>query len=396
MTKQEFMEILNRELGDIPAEEKAQFLRYCTEMIEDRMEEGMTEEEAVGSREELDELIRAFREENGFGRSGIRLSAEQMEQLNTLKEDVQQLRGDLIASAEGLRSSAENLRDSVYAENGRGDGVDFWSVSASQVRSLTVDVSEVRILFHEATDGQITLRYPVDPERLEITKTLSAEGDMTLKIRAKEQSILFGAIRWRWMRSSRLEPLEAWVPKDFAGEVRLSNSNCSINVDHPGLPGKVDLTSSNAKIEFASDVSGAGEIVCRTSNARIAFANLQANKVNLRTSNSRISGGSLAVSNTAELVTSNARIQLEKINAPEASLVTNNGTIALDHGDCRSLTLATSNGSIHAALAGNIRDYGIESRTSNGDNDLPRSMPGGERMLKATTSNGSIRVKFEG
>jgi len=395
MTKQEFMEILNRELGDIPTEEKAQFLRYCTEMIEDRMEEGMTEEEAVGSREELDSLIRAFREENGFGRSGIRLSAEQMEQLKNLKEDMQQLRGDLIASAEGLRSSAENLRDSVTVENGRSD-VELWSVSASQIRSLTVDVSEVRILFHEATDGQITLRYPVDPERLEIMKSLSTEGDMSLKIRAKEQSILFGAIRWKWMRSSRLEPLEAWVPKDFAGDVRLSNSNCSINVDHPGLPGKVDLTSSNAKIEFASDVSGAGEIVCRTSNARIAFANLQANKVNLRTSNARINGGSLTVSDTAELVTSNARIQLEKINAPEASLVTNNGTIALDHGDCRSLTLTTSNGSIHATLAGNIRDYGIESRTSNGDNDLPRSMPGGERTLKATTSNGSIRVKFEG
>ena len=60
MTKLEFFEALRRELSDLPEEERARSIGYFSEMIADRMEDGMSEEEAVadiGNPKEIAEQI---------------------------------------------------------------------------------------------------------------------------------------------------------------------------------------------------------------------------------------------------------------------------------------------------------------------------------------------------
>ena len=60
MQKSEFLEQLYRALKDLPAQEVNGRLQYYSEMIDDRMEDGMTEEEAVaevGSVEEIAQLL---------------------------------------------------------------------------------------------------------------------------------------------------------------------------------------------------------------------------------------------------------------------------------------------------------------------------------------------------
>ena len=49
MTRREFLNELYRRLGKMSREEAEQYLTYYAEMLADRMEEGMTEEEAVAS-----------------------------------------------------------------------------------------------------------------------------------------------------------------------------------------------------------------------------------------------------------------------------------------------------------------------------------------------------------
>ena len=49
MNKQQFLEALSKELADLSKKERKERLAFYSEMIDDRMEEGMTEEEAVAS-----------------------------------------------------------------------------------------------------------------------------------------------------------------------------------------------------------------------------------------------------------------------------------------------------------------------------------------------------------
>ena len=62
MTKNEFLSSLSQTLAELPEQDVAQSLAYYSEMIDDYMENGMTEEEAVetlGSVEEVSAQILA-------------------------------------------------------------------------------------------------------------------------------------------------------------------------------------------------------------------------------------------------------------------------------------------------------------------------------------------------
>ena len=58
MNKQEFLQALEKRLGDLSAEERAQALEFCAEGIDDRMEDGRSEEEAVAALGSVEDVAR--------------------------------------------------------------------------------------------------------------------------------------------------------------------------------------------------------------------------------------------------------------------------------------------------------------------------------------------------
>ena len=58
MNKQEFLQALEKRLGDLGAEERAQALEFCAEGIDDRMEDGRSEEEAVAALGSVEDVAR--------------------------------------------------------------------------------------------------------------------------------------------------------------------------------------------------------------------------------------------------------------------------------------------------------------------------------------------------
>jgi len=57
MRKQEFLDALARGLADVPQEGIAERLNFYSEMIDDRVEEGLSEEDAVAAMGSVDEII---------------------------------------------------------------------------------------------------------------------------------------------------------------------------------------------------------------------------------------------------------------------------------------------------------------------------------------------------
>ena len=66
MTKVEFINELYKNLSDYPSEETAKSIQYYSEMIEDRIEDGMTEEEAVNSLGSVSDIVTQIKMELPF------------------------------------------------------------------------------------------------------------------------------------------------------------------------------------------------------------------------------------------------------------------------------------------------------------------------------------------
>lgn len=58
MNKQEFISLLEKRLFQLPQIEKEHLLNYYNETIEDRMEDGMSEAEAVASLDSIDMIVK--------------------------------------------------------------------------------------------------------------------------------------------------------------------------------------------------------------------------------------------------------------------------------------------------------------------------------------------------
>ena len=58
MNKQEFISLLEKRLFQLPQVEKEHLLNYYNETIEDRMEDGMSEAEAVASLDSIDMIVK--------------------------------------------------------------------------------------------------------------------------------------------------------------------------------------------------------------------------------------------------------------------------------------------------------------------------------------------------
>lgn len=78
MRKQEFLDKLKASLWAMPEADKQRSLDYYTEMIDDRMEDGLSEEEAVAAVGDLDEIVRQILTESP--RSPATIKKEQNKQ----------------------------------------------------------------------------------------------------------------------------------------------------------------------------------------------------------------------------------------------------------------------------------------------------------------------------
>lgn len=158
-------------------------------------------------------------------------------------------------------------------------------------------------------------------------------------------------------------------------QLQLTTSNGVVNIKNLTSAENVEIESSNSKIEV-SDVNLTGKLQCMTNDGSINLSNVVAQNISATTSNNRIVATNTKTSQSTELRSSNNRIEIENVNAGE------------------NITLSTDNGKITGTIMGNMSDFSIVSKTSNGKNSLPENMVCGSKDLKATTTNAEISIQF--
>lgn len=189
-------------------------------------------------------------------------------------------------------------------------------------------------------------------------------------------------------------PFTILLPVNFTGKLDLTTSNAKIEIKDLSLQnvvaknsnGKVLLSNveirenlvvktDNAPIDL-NNVQASGNIDLITNNGAVVLNDISAKSISAKTYNANISAKKLVISDNINLKTNNAEIELDVISAN------------------KSIILKTSNGSITGVLPGKMSDYNITSKTSNGKNSLPEKMPDGQIELNVSNSNGDIDIVF--
>ena len=376
MTREQFLNELKAALADMQEEEREGVLSYYAEMIDDRMEAGMTEEAAVKAMEPVQEIASRVLEEAGVPVSNKQKAADDM------RQEIRRPAGDI----RQLNVQAENKRVTV----GAGDGDEIvmrYMIGSNDIFQLHED------------DGVLTLEHRMRPvssfinekngEGFSLESILSGVGKFisSLGERIVSDGGVFGY-------EAPENEIEITLPKTMLAQLAVSTSNGRIAVSDVTFAQPLRLSTSNAYIKL-DDVNCAQAVTCATSNSRIVLDDVNAHSARLTTSNGRVALSDLYIREELECVNSNGSITVKDSTAEgRVRLTSSNGRIELDGVSAADYTLKTSNGAVGGTLKGSAAEYTVSSSTSNASN-LLGNREGGDKRLSVRTSNAPITLKFE-
>lgn len=371
MTKAGFLNKLTDALQSIPAADREAAVGYFTEQLDDRIEEGMTEAEAVESLGNFREIVAALLEDAAVSQP---------------------------AAAQAI-PAADPHGFSTRGDSNRPERREYTADHRPRTIELTETNCAVEIL--PALDGRLRIEYEVTRW---ITVDISCTNDR-LVYTAKE---IFHIFHFDVIGR---KPVRLYLPQGYLPNLEIKTGNAKLTVDDVSFD-TADLKTGNAALKL--NRLTANDLTARTGNSALTAEHITANLLKLTTSNGALttqhctadrlelktSNGAIrtehCTANTLDAATSNGKNSAEHITAATVSLTSSNGRVDLQNVTANDITLRSSNAAVTAILPGSIADYRIEAKTVNGSSSLPTHKASGEKSLNVTTCNAKIDVVFAG
>ena len=354
MTREAFLKALENALASMQEEERAGVLSYYDEILQDRMEAGMSEEEAVRSMEPIEVIAARVLDE-------AEPAMEENEQNSNVTE-VSRLAADynhVIIRAQNREVRIESAVDDTIKIRYQIGGNDVFELH-DENGTLTLE-HQNRPIASFANEAA--------PQNFTLDSLLKGIGSVLNSIGEFGRNVLTTA----GILSDESSAIVLTLPRAFCGAVTVENRNARVVAENINCSGDVRVATSNGRITL-TDV-GAGSISAVTANARVEMSNVYArSSLEAMTSNGRISAVNVLSDVQLRLETSNGQVETELIDAPE-------------------IRIATSNAGVNGTVKGPQSLYRVHTRVSNGTSSLADTFAG-ERSLDILTSNGSINVSF--
>lgn len=347
MTREQFLSDLREALHGMKEDEIEGVISYYGELIDDSVEAGMTEEAAVNAMEPASVIASRVLSEAG-------------------------VEGEKQPEAE--------------------EGVKVIRRSAENITCLRVNASNQRVFIKSGEDGDITLRYRIDPS--DIYRLHEDAGELTLE--HKRRPVTSFTREASYTAENILDRVSKFLSSLDLTVLVNEQPARAIEITLPRVfRGKVIVSTGNARIGM-ENVTCVEEANLVTSNARIMLSHIVARRVIASTNNGRVELHDVYAKSGVEANTSNGRIVAEKTSAGgELRFDTSNGRIEAEGLEAPSVSLHTSNGTISAALKGAAADYGFDSAVVTGKSTLTGESADTGKRLKAATSNGSVTLRFD-
>lgn len=359
MNREQFLNELKDALCGMMDDEIEGVLSYYGEMIDDRMEAGMTEEAAVRAMEPVDVIAARVLGEAGNGNEEAAAKPEK-------KEENRQEICRAVESVQELQVDAQNKRIRISSAD-QSDIVLRYYIAKNDVYQLHEDNGILRLenrmrpmssFANEKSEGSFSLDLLLN----NVGKFLNNLGD---HIVAQGAALINGF--------DQMDEIEVLLPRAFHGKLNITSCNASIRAKAITCADAIRLTTSNARIVLEN--SAARAVHAATSNARIEMMQVYAREgIEAHSSNGCMVMTDVSTDTQMHASTSNSRVVLENVQAHD-------------------LYVKTSNGSVSGTVVGSEEEFTIHSGTSNGSNNLGKR-EGGEKTLSVKTSNGAINVTF--
>lgn len=239
--------------------------------------------------------------------------------------------------------------------------------SDRQIHTINVEAMNMPVEVVRVKEGNVQVQFQ-PREGIDIVSSETIDGEFTFQHRMR----IFSFNLFAWLTGSKKIVVE--IPESFDGNLYIKTSNASLNIK--GLAGlkNAKLISSNGKITV-SNVECKTTFI-KTSNGSINLQDLKGDELEANTSNAHIAADDCIMDNAL-------------------MLNTKNGAIGIHGLECSKIVLRTSNAAITGVIRGDMRDYAIQSHTSNASCNLPNySYPDQKKNLVAKTSNARIQIEF--
>lgn len=350
MKKNEFLNELRQRIQPTKENETEQIITFFSESIDDRIENGISEEDAVADLGTIESIVETIARESDGSRVTI----------------------------------SPNKRENEYAP--------------SEVSTIIIEDENTPVEISPSHTGEIKLAFY---EHKKHTYTVTNEnGILFAKGKYKPFSIF-----------PHFDKVIIEIP-ELTGSVSVKTTNAAIRCQKIKAD-KLSLTTTNGLISLENAAVN-NDITLKTGNARIEASSLTAANLTAKTTNGRVRISSAGVNDAIRVTTTNAAISMADCNAASIiskascgavdavntsaeeliDLLTSNAAINVEGIKCGSeIKLNTSNGTIKGNIDDERAKYTVCSNTSNGSNTLGCSA-GGSKSLNANTSNGSIRLQF--
>lgn len=350
MKKEEFLYELRQRIQPIKESETEQIVTFFSESIDDRIENGISEEDAVADLGTIESIVETIARESDGNRVTI----------------------------------SPNKLKKAYAPG--------------EVSSIIIEDENTPVEISPSHTGEIKLAFY---EHKKHTYTVTNEnGILFVKGKYKPFSIF-----------PHFDKVIIEIP-ELTGSVSIKTTNATIRCQKIKAD-QLSLTTTNGLISL-EDAAVNNDITLKTGNARIETDSLTAANFTAKTTNGLVKVSSARISGAICVITTNAAISAADCNAASITckascgavavvntsaeqlidLLTTNSAINVEGIKCGStIKLNTSNGTIKGNIDDERAQYTVCSNTTNGSNMLGCSA-GGSKNLNANTTNGSIRLQF--
>ncbi len=392
MNKEQFMLELDRKLSGLALGERKVIVDYFTEMIDDRMEDGLTEEEAVDALGDVDQIIHETMPESGAPSPAAS--------------------GDCVHFFEPIQTltfhcASENIfvetADLMNGETGRIDlsgSKDCTCLLQNGVLTIRSESNRLHTLFRlSGSRFSGTIRLTLARKPLESAKIHTLDGGISVDglnlsgtLKADSSS---GDLELKDVQSIRLHAKSASgdlfihsvdcqeiVLETASGDLELQNACCSQVLS-------VQTRSGGLMLQ---DVRCA-ELQAHCASGDTQLTRLKADKAIVESASGNLDLEALQIQGSLDLRASSGDIQLRSASAENASLQTSNGDLHLSGVDARRILLSTSLGDISGDLAGSTSQYTFRAHSQSGNVRVPDSR--GERIVEAWTASGDINLQAQ-
>jgi len=348
MNSELYLKRLRRRIKSLPDNERNTIIDFYREIIQDKIESGVSEAQAVAELGDVNVLAQKILMENP----------------NRKPVNVGKIVGIVLASVFGVIFVAmltvgilgiatfqgNKVANSVTAsthEVTAGNKV-FTSPEAG-ISSIRIEAENKEVTVIAADSNDIKISYMEDKD--EDYSVTNENGLVTLVNQShRHGSFSFQFFDWG---NHDIAKIIVYVPKNYAKNISISTTNSVIQI---------------------SDFSELGDLSCKTTNSVIKMEKVDAKNITMETQNAAITLKDIAAGN-------------------QLSAETQNGKISLDHISAQEISLQTQNAIIGGTIDGAQSDYTIETHTTNAISNL-HDRSGGSKKLTASTTNAIINLDF--